>query len=130
MQYFCFLTFKSADDLPLVKPRNRFSVLYGVGNGCTKQDHIVTVGGPGNSLDRNYHYSIEKDLSFIADRLNNMKVKGKVPRWGPSALQPMAYCTLTPKEFLHSSLEALHIKRCERPQLAKEGTIDGIYLTT
>jgi hypothetical protein len=54
------------------------------------------------------------------------KGKGKVPRWGPSALQPSAYCTLNPNEFLHSSLEALHTKRRERPQLAKEGTIDGI----
>jgi hypothetical protein len=25
-----------------------------------------------------------------------VKCKGKVPRWGPSALQPMAYCTLDP----------------------------------
>jgi hypothetical protein len=33
---------------------------------------------------------------------------------------------LTPKEFLHSSLEALHAKRRERPLLAKEGTIVGI----
>jgi hypothetical protein len=54
------------------------------------------------------------------------KGKGKVPRWGLSALQPSAYCTLTPKEFLLSSLEALHTKRRERPQIAKEGTIDGI----
>jgi hypothetical protein len=37
-----------------------------------------------------------------------------------------AYCTLTPKEFLHSSLQALHAKRRQRPQLAKEGTIVGI----
>jgi hypothetical protein len=31
-----------------------------------------------------------------------------------------------PKEFLHSSLEALHTKQREWPQLAKKGTIDGI----
>jgi hypothetical protein len=37
-----------------------------------------------------------------------------------------AYCTLTPKEFLHSSLEALHTKLRQRPQLAKEGNIGGI----
>jgi hypothetical protein len=33
--------------------------------GLSKQDHIVIVGGPGNSLDRHYHYAIEKDLNFI-----------------------------------------------------------------
>jgi hypothetical protein len=34
-----------------------------------------------------------------------------------------AYCTLTPPmEFRHSSPEALHTKRCERPLLAKDGT--------
>jgi hypothetical protein len=31
-----------------------------------KQDHINIVGGPGNSLDRLYHYSIENDLNFIS----------------------------------------------------------------
>jgi hypothetical protein len=36
--------------------------------GFTKQYHIITVAGPGNSLDRNYHYSIENDLNFIAQR--------------------------------------------------------------
>jgi hypothetical protein len=44
----------------------------GLGNDLTKQDHIIKVGGPGNSLDRNYHYSIEKDISFMAERSNNM----------------------------------------------------------
>jgi hypothetical protein len=39
---------------------------------------------------------------------HTVKGKGKVPHWGTSALQPKAYCALTPKEFLHSSLEALH----------------------
>jgi hypothetical protein len=33
-----------------------------------------------------------------------------------------AYCTLTPMEFHHSSPEALHTKRLERPLLAKDGT--------
>jgi hypothetical protein len=33
-----------------------------------------------------------------------------------------AYCTLTPMEFRHSSPEALHTKRRERPLLAKDGT--------
>jgi len=39
-----------------------------LGNDLTKQDHIMVVGGPGNSLDRNYHYSVKMDISFIADR--------------------------------------------------------------
>jgi hypothetical protein len=33
-----------------------------------------------------------------------------------------AYCTLTPMELRHSSPEALHNKRRERPLLAKDGT--------
>jgi hypothetical protein len=32
-------------------------------------------------------------------------------------------CTLTPKEFLHSSPEALHTKQRDGPLLAKEGTV-------
>jgi hypothetical protein len=32
------------------------------------------VGGPGNSLDRNFHYSIENDLNFIADGTLNTNV--------------------------------------------------------
>jgi hypothetical protein len=51
------------------------------------------------------------------------KGKGKVPHWGTSALQPKAYCALTPKEFLHSSIEALHTERYAAPQLAKKGTM-------
>jgi hypothetical protein len=34
----------------------------------TKQDHIIIVGGPGNSLDRDYYYLIGKDVNFIAER--------------------------------------------------------------
>jgi hypothetical protein len=33
------------------------------------------VGGPGNSLDRNYHYSIEKDINFTAERTCNTNVR-------------------------------------------------------
>jgi hypothetical protein len=32
-----------------------------------------------------------------------------------------AFCALTPKELLHSSLEALHTERYAAPELAKEG---------
>jgi hypothetical protein len=32
------------------------------------------VGGPGNNLQRNYHYSIENDLNFIAERTSNTSV--------------------------------------------------------
>jgi hypothetical protein len=32
------------------------------------------VGGLGNSLERNYHYSIENDLNFIAERTSNTSV--------------------------------------------------------
>jgi hypothetical protein len=46
-----------------------------LGKDLTKQDHIVIVGGPGNSLDRNYSYSIEKDINFIAERTANTNVE-------------------------------------------------------
>jgi hypothetical protein len=29
------------------------------------------MGGPGKSLNRNYHYSIEKGINFIAEKSNN-----------------------------------------------------------
>jgi hypothetical protein len=46
-----------------------------LGKDLTKQDHIVVVGGPGNSLDRNYNYSIEKDINYIAERKTNTNVE-------------------------------------------------------
>jgi hypothetical protein len=45
-----------------------------LGKNLTKQDHVVIVEGPGNSLGRNYHYSIEKDINFIAERISNTDV--------------------------------------------------------
>jgi hypothetical protein len=43
--------------------------------------------------------------------------------WGLSALQPWGLIVLSPAmEFRHSSPEALHTKRRERPLLAKDGT--------
>jgi hypothetical protein len=44
------------------------------GKDLTKQDHIIIVGGPGNSLDRNHHYSIEADLNHTAERTSNINV--------------------------------------------------------
>jgi hypothetical protein len=44
-----------------------------LGKGLTKQDHII-VGGSGNSLDRNYYHSVEKDANFIAERAANTNV--------------------------------------------------------
>jgi hypothetical protein len=42
---------------------------------------------------------------------------------GPISTAAMkAYCTLSPLEFRHSSPEARHTKRRERPLLAKDGT--------
>jgi hypothetical protein len=40
----------------------------------SKQDHVVVVERPGNSLDRNCHYSIDRDLELIAERMNNTNV--------------------------------------------------------
>jgi hypothetical protein len=39
-----------------------------------KPDHIIIVGEPGKSLGRNYHYSTEKNINFIAEGSNNMNV--------------------------------------------------------
>jgi len=36
---------------------------------------ILKMGEPGNSLDRNYHYSVEKDINFIAEKSNNRNVR-------------------------------------------------------
>jgi hypothetical protein len=47
-----------------------------------------------------------------------MKVKVKV-----KFRSLKAYCAVTPKGFLHSSLEALHTEWYAAPQLAKEGTM-------
>jgi len=44
-----------------------------LGNRLTKRDHIK-MGGPGKSLDRNYQYSIVKDINFIAEKSNNRNV--------------------------------------------------------
>ncbi|PNF27593.1 hypothetical protein B7P43_G02276 [Cryptotermes secundus] len=45
-----------------------------LGKGLAKQEHVNTVGGPGKSLDRNYHYLTENDLNFIAESTSNISV--------------------------------------------------------
>jgi len=54
----------------IVKPSARLAYvvvdLEKHGNDFTKRHHVIG-GGPGNSLVINYHYSIEKDVSFIAE---------------------------------------------------------------
>jgi hypothetical protein len=52
--------------------------------------------------------TVKKKVKFLIGALQHRSLK--------------AYCALTPKEFLHSSLEALHTERHTVPQLAKEGT--------
>jgi hypothetical protein len=39
-----------------------------LGRDLTKQNHIIIMGGPGNSLERVCHYSIENNLNFTAER--------------------------------------------------------------
>jgi hypothetical protein len=55
-------------------PLENVEDLANLGKDLTKEDHIVIVGWPGNSLERNYHYSIEKDLNFIARRTDHTNV--------------------------------------------------------
>jgi hypothetical protein len=38
-------------------------------------DHDGIVGGPGNSLDRNLNYQIQKDISDIAQKTSSTNVK-------------------------------------------------------
>jgi hypothetical protein len=40
----------------------------------TKQDHIVIVGGAGNSLNINQDCSVDKDFNFTAERTSNTNV--------------------------------------------------------
>jgi hypothetical protein len=59
------------DVCSIFKPNAPFAKVVDIrklGKGLAKQDHIIIVGGPGNSLQRNYHYSIENDLNFIEER--------------------------------------------------------------
>ena len=46
-----------------------------LGKDLTKRDHVTLVGGPGNGLDRNYKYSVEKDVNYIAQRSRHTNVK-------------------------------------------------------
>jgi hypothetical protein len=48
---------------------NTVQDLKNLGKDLTKK-----VGEPGNSLDQNYHYSIEKDFNFIAKRTGHTNV--------------------------------------------------------
>ena len=41
----------------------------------TKGDHVVVVGGPGNSLDRNSNYCINDDLINISKNSSHTSVK-------------------------------------------------------
>jgi len=47
-------------------------------NDLTKRDHIIIMGGPRNSLDRNYHYSFQKYINFIAERSSNTNVRSEI----------------------------------------------------
>jgi hypothetical protein len=66
------------DILSISKPNaplaNVIEDLGKLGKELNKQDHIVIVGAPGKSLDRNYNYSIQKDTNYIAERTNNTNV--------------------------------------------------------
>jgi hypothetical protein len=49
-------------------------VVRKLGKDLTKQDHVVIVGGAGNSLYINQDYSRDKGLNFIAKRRRNTNV--------------------------------------------------------
>jgi hypothetical protein len=63
----------------ILKPNaNLSNVTENIGNLCkglTKEDQVLRVRGPGNSLDRNLNHQIEKDISDIAQKTSNTNVK-------------------------------------------------------
>jgi hypothetical protein len=66
---------------PTASVANAIVNLRKLGNDLTKRDHIIIVAGPRNSLDRNYRYSFEKDISFTAERSNNTNVRSEILFW-------------------------------------------------
>jgi hypothetical protein len=58
-----------------------------------------------------------------ANKRKHVKGKGKVRLWVFQHLCLEGVLYTYPNEFLHSSPEALHTKRRERPLSVKEGTI-------
>jgi hypothetical protein len=66
--------FNSIQFKPNAPLANVVEDLRKLGKDLTKQDHIIIMGGPGNSLDRNFNYCIEKDINFIAERTSNTNV--------------------------------------------------------
>jgi hypothetical protein len=65
----------------------------------------------------------DKEISHISSK--KVKVKFRVGAFYSTTAYGLLY-SWPLKEFLHSSLEALHTNGVQRPQLAKEGTIHGI----
>lgn len=67
------------DVLGIVKPSAGLSHvtedLVKLTSGFTKRDHVVIVGGPGNSLDGDSNYSIEKDLCDVSESSSHTNVK-------------------------------------------------------
>jgi hypothetical protein len=63
----------------IFKPNADLSnVTEDIGNLCkglNKDDQVVIVGGPENSLDRNLSYQIEKYISDIAQKTSSTNVK-------------------------------------------------------
>jgi hypothetical protein len=60
-------------------------------------------------------------IFLLKQYVKNVKVQFRIGALQHRSLK--AYCALTPKEFLHLSLEALHTKRHAAPQLPKAGTV-------
>jgi hypothetical protein len=56
---------------------------------------------------------LHKDLNAFVPTYKGKKVKFRIGALQHRSLK--AYCALTPKEFLHSSLEALHTERYTAP---------------
>jgi hypothetical protein len=94
-------------------------------SGKTQYPLYRRLGGPQGRSGQ-----VQKILPPRPSSLQQVTIKVKVKSAVGvfTALQPYRLIVLlTPlKEFLHSSLEALHTSGIQRPQLAKEGTMNGI----
>ncbi|KAJ4437507.1 hypothetical protein ANN_17652 [Periplaneta americana] len=60
---------------PSAGPTHVTEDLVKLSSGFTKRDHIVIVGGPGNSLDRDVSYSVERDLENISKDSSHTNVE-------------------------------------------------------
>jgi hypothetical protein len=84
------------------------------------------VGGPGNSLERNYHYSIENDLNFICredikhlfERYDNLWMNGRVRSMNLQLYWALLRLNMSDIDVINTS------------SIAREYTTHGLHLNS